>query len=343
VYDENQFVAIRWSTSNREWYKSFGYKYTKCKDSFLVKARHLMPHSSAKINVQCDYCGVNYKTQYAIISNGRRIVQKDCCPHCTGKKTSDVSLRKRAEKYMSLAAQMCRENGYELVTRIEEYVDVKMFVAFRCPQHGVQTMMLDSLLHGHKCFKCSYVERGKKIRHANDYITSSIEAIGGNKLLNIEEYRDCTTHNLRIKCGLCGNIFTTSFANYVRAGVNRCHSCSCKESSGEMLIRNVLDTKNITYVQEKRFDDCRDKKPLPFDFYIPEYNLIVEFDGQHHYYPVRGEDHHHMTVRHDKIKNDYCKANGIELLRIPYWDRSNIAEIITNKFNIIGKRYSLIS
>lgn len=343
MYDENQLVTIRWSTSNRTWYESLGYKYTKCRDSFSVKAMHLMPHSSIKINIQCDYCNANYSSQYALVLNGRKVIPKDCCSHCTGKKASEVSLHKRATKYMSLASQICKENGYELITNTDEYIDVKMTVKFRCQEHGVQAMMLENLLHGCKCPKCSYIKRGKKLRHTNNYVFSAIESVNENKLLNIEEYRDTITHNLRIKCGLCGNEFVTSFTNYTRYGINRCHSCSCKESSGELLIRNVLNANNIEFVQEKRFKDCRDKKPLPFDFYLPKYNLIIEFDGQHHYYPTHGGEHYHITILHDKIKNDYCKTNGIELLRIPYWDGNTIEETIMQKLNIIGKRYSLVS
>lgn len=76
MYDENQLITIRWSTSNREWYKSLGYKYTKCKDPFTVKAKHLTPHSSSKINVKCDYCGANYLSQYDLILKGRKKYSK---------------------------------------------------------------------------------------------------------------------------------------------------------------------------------------------------------------------------------------------------------------------------
>lgn len=252
-------------------------------------------------------------------------------------------MRKRVEKYLSIATQICYEKGYELITHVEEYTDIKMPIKFCCPKHGIQTMMLGNFLRRHECRECSYSRRGKKLRHSNDYIISMVEAINNNKLLNIDEYKDATKHNLCIKCGLCGNEFITSFASYTRFGINRCHSCSCKESSGEMRIRNILNSKNVTYIQEKRFKDCKDKKPLPFDFYLPGYNLIIEFDGQHHYFPIHGEENHRATTLHDKIKDDYCRTHGIELLRIPYWDGDNIEKIIIDKLDIIGKRYSLVS
>jgi very-short-patch-repair endonuclease len=115
--------------------------------------------------------------------------------------------------------------------------------------------------------------------------------------------------------------------------VNKCYSCSCKESYGEQCIRTFLEHNNVKFVQEKRFDDCRDVKPLPFDFYLPENNLIIEFDGKHHYEET-GLGNHEITKKHDKIKNQYCQSHNIDLLRIPYWEKHNIENIIINKLNL---------
>lgn len=334
MFDENQLIRIRWNSSNSEWYQSQGYTYTKHGEYFYVKAKHLSPHSSAKIKVHCDYCGNEYSTQYALITTGRKVISKDCCSHCVGKKASDVSLKKRALKSITLAKEICEANGYELITTVDEYVDIKMPIKFRCSKHGIQTMSLDNLLHGHKCIKCSYEIRADSKRFSNDYIKSEIESINNNKWLNSSEYKDVFTHNLRIQCGLCGREFSTSFANYIKHDINRCSSCSQKESKGELKIRKLLDEYGIEYTQEKRFADCKDKKPLPFDFYLPKSNLIIEFDGKHHYTPVRGEENYQKTVNHDKIKNEYCIQNNIKLLRIPYWDINSINTIILNKLNL---------
>lgn len=92
----------------------------------------------------------------------------------------------------------------------------------------------------------------------------------------------------------------------------------CKESYGEKEIRHFLDDNKIPYVNEKRFDDCKNKKRLPFDFYLPEHNICIEYDGKHHYEPIFGEEQLKDTQRNDKIKNDYCVNNNIEMVRIKY-------------------------
>lgn len=333
MYDENQIVQIRWNNSNREWYESKGYIFTKRNALFDVFAKDLSPGSQARIKANCDYCGDEYEPCFYIFMNGRKVIQKDCCSNCTGKKTSEVSWRKRAEKYIGLAKSICEEDGYILLTTVDDYIDLHMDIEFICPKHGYQTMMFDNFIRGHRCKDCSYEERAKNLRHDINYIKDRIESVNGNKLLNPEDYKDTFTRNLNIQCK-CGNIFTTSFSNYDKHGVNSCFSCSCKESSGEERIRKFLELNKIEFAQEKRFEDCRDKKSLPFDFYLPQYNLLIEFDGQQHYEPKFGEDSFVQLQKHDKIKNQYCKDNNINLLRIPYWDGNDIEEIITKQLNL---------
>lgn len=329
MFDENQLVEIKWNSNNKEWFESKGYVFTKRYDVFLVKAKDLRSTSKCRIVAKCDYCGNEYETSFAVLINGRSVVQKDCCPNCTGKKTSEVSWNRRANKYIGLARKVCEENGYTLLTTEDEYTDVKMTISFICPKHGVQTAMLENVIRGHKCSRCSYEQRGAEKRHDIEYVVDAIESVNGNKLLNPESYKDATTRNLEILCS-CGNVFTTSLSNYTKHGVTTCYSCSCKESIGEKIIREFLENHKINFEQEKRFDDCRNKKPLPFDFYLPDYNLIIEFDGQHHYEDVN-YGNMDITVMHDNIKNEYCKSHNIDLLRIPYWEGNNIEQILKEK------------
>lgn len=333
MFDENQIVQVRWNNTNKEWYESKGYVYTKRYEYFEVKAKDLSPRSDARIKATCDYCGREYNAYYVILMDGRKIVQKDCCHSCTGKKGSETSLRKRAVKYIGMAQDECKKHGYILLTTIDEYTDVKMDVRFDCPKHGVQIMMLDNLIHGHGCWDCSYETRFDNVRHSVEYIKECIESINGNKWLNQNDYKNSTTRNLEILCS-CGNIFTTSFSNYYRHNVVTCYSCSCKENSGEEKVRRFLEDREIDFEQEKRFDDCRDIKPLPFDFYLPEYNLCIEFDGQHHFENIRNRNDLEWVQNHDKIKNQYCKDNGINLLRIPYWKGHDIESIVAEKLNL---------
>lgn len=109
----------------------------------------------------------------------------------------------------------------------------------------------------------------------------------------------------------------------------------CKESKGEKLIRLYLEDNNIDFIQEYKFEDCRNKRSLPFDFYIPSFNLCIEFDGRQHFEGedfFGGKEGFKLTQTRDKVKDSYCKENKIDLLRIPYWELDNIEDILDEEF-----------
>lgn len=92
---------------------------------------------------------------------------------------------------------------------------------------------------------------------------------------------------------------------------------------------NILQKTILFFFNEYTFPDCRDKNPLPFDFFLPEYNLCIEYDGEQHFKPVRfsktmsDEDMTkklEITQIHDDIKNKYCHEHGLILIRISYTD-----------------------
>lgn len=139
------------------------------------------------------------------------------------------------------------------------------------------------------------------------------------------------------KCD-CGNEKIVLGGN-LRAGSIR--SCGCtSESVGEIYIRELLDELQIEYIQEYRFDDCRNVLTLPFDFYLPEYNTCIEYDGQQHFEVVDffgGEKGYERRRHNDNIKTKYCEDNNISLLRLPYYlSQDEIKVKIENITNILN-------
>lgn len=120
----------------------------------------------------------------------------------------------------------------------------------------------------------------------------------------------------------CGNFTEVPVGQLTRGHTL---SCGCRhQSKWEMFIANFLTSLNIEFIQQKKFDDCMNKKGtdmLPFDFYLPLYNLLIEYDGEHHFQPVKGwggEEKFKSTKENDEVKNNYCKQHNITLLRLPY-------------------------
>lgn len=80
-------------------------------------------------------------------------------------------------------------------------------------------------------------------------------------------------------------------------------------------------------IHKKDSKNVEAKLPLPFDFYLPELNICIEYDGEQHFKENRhfgGKEYLEKTKYHDQIKNEYCKNNNIKLIRIKYCD--NIKE-----------------
>lgn len=115
-------------------------------------------------------------------------------------------------------------------------------------------------------------------------------------------------------------------------------SCGCYHKSlGERYIESILGNSNTIYYQQYTFDDCINIYKLPFDFYLPNYNTVIEYDGAQHFKPVDffgGEEGFKRRQINDGIKNEYCKNNNINLIRIPYtMSKEEINEIILNILN----------
>lgn len=157
--------------------------------------------------------------------------------------------------------------------------------------------------------------------------------------LTVLERADDKVENLRNKsvkwkcrCD-CGNE-TIVTSKVLLQGYTK--SCGCITSLGEHNLLTYLITNNIEYEYQKRFDDCRGLggNLLSYDFYLPQYNLLIECQGEQHYRPIThfgGEKQFNIQQEHDKRKREYAKKNGFHLLEINHKDYNYINEIIEEK------------
>ena len=110
-------------------------------------------------------------------------------------------------------------------------------------------------------------------------------------------------------------------------GYVTCRKCS--GSAPEQLISKLLDDRGINYVREKRFDTCKRKSALPFDFYLPDHDMLIEYQGgAHHGKGIRFDFDMQYRQENDQIKRDWAKANNIELLEISATGITAITRII---------------
>jgi predicted Zn-ribbon and HTH transcriptional regulator len=227
------------------------------------------------------------------------------------------------KEYVDLVSEI--NQNIEVVGR---YVGYDKSILHRCKIDGYEWYTApNGILHGTGCPKCA-----KKIRTHDDYVTDvniinkNIEIIDIYKKWNVPILHRCK------KCGCEWMARPNDILN--GAGCP-----TCKESHGERSINEWLDANNISYQRQKVFDGCRYKRALPFDFYLPVYNICIEYQGIQHYKPVDyfgGQKSFESQMLRDKIKREYCKKNNIFLFEIPYYSNLDnelikLCEIIKEK------------
>jgi very-short-patch-repair endonuclease len=94
-----------------------------------------------------------------------------------------------------------------------------------------------------------------------------------------------------------------------------------------------LEKNNIDYIYQKTYYDCISTigNKLKFDFYLPDYNICVEYDGEQHFKPIDyfgGVESFNRQRERDITKNNYCLENNIKLIRLSFKDYDKIENIL---------------
>lgn len=236
---------------------------------------------------------------YEWMAMPKSILNGSLCPLCTGRRKTTESFKKEVF--------LINPN----IDIIGDYVDTKTKIKCACIIDGYKWDALpNSLLRGYGCPMCA----GTNKKDQNEYVelvnvlNSNIEVVG--------EYINAKTPILH-RCKICNNYWTATPHNILRGT-----GCPvCNESHGERTVRNYLTDMCISFKEQHTFHDCKNIKVLPFDFYLPQYNMCIEYDGIQHFKPVDafgGQSYFDKVMKHDAIKTNYCAKNNIVLLRVRY-------------------------
>ena len=136
-----------------------------------------------------------------------------------------------------------------------------------------------------------------------------------------------------IKCNKCGNTFRSRLRYMLTNDNFQCKYCGIKlVSLGEKEISEILLENHINFIREKKFPNLKgiNGGDLRYDFYLPDFNTVIEYNGKQHYEEIEffgGNEYFETLKSHDKIKNDYCVNNNINLIVINY--KENIYESLS--------------
>lgn len=193
------------------------------------------------------------------------------------------------------------------------YVNCRTKVKIKCPIHGeFEQYPMSHITHKQNCPICAKTSMNTETlvkrfitKHGDRYDYSKVKYTG----------RDCY---VIIGCETHGD-FTQRYDSHAKG--YGCHKCL--NSLGEKEIEKYLTEQEISFNAQHKFSNCKYKKELPFDFYLPSLNTCIEFNGKQHYEAVPywgGDEGFKLRQLRDKIKMEYCHNNNIPLFIIRYDD-----------------------
>ena len=310
-------------------------KNTKKIDNFIFKAIKIhgtkydysnikYVNASTKIEIHCNICNNNF------LQTPNDHICGHGCPYCARKFTQKRNTK--TQKVFIEQAKKIHNNIYDYSKVVYKNSNTKIEIKCKtCNKTFFQKP--HNHIIGQGCPYCS-----GRIKTKNDFIKNA-QKIHGNKYNYDNVVYNNSTTKVEIYCNACNKCFSQTPNSHLCG-----RGCPyCKKSKGEEKIKQILESNNIQYVFQKKFTDCRDKLSLPFDFYLPDHNLCIEYQGKQHYDPKmfillfknhdKGVFYYKYLNHHDKIKRQYCKKNKIKLLELKCFDNieEKILKTIQNK------------
>lgn len=290
------------------------FDYSNVPDEFLCTDR---------VNITCKDCGYSFSVVYSNHMHGTG------CKKCQYKRLPQ-------NNKLPLSDFIDRHNKIydKKFEYISGYNGCLSYITLKCLEcMTIFSRRVSSHLEGYGCKKCQIKNLPQNKPWTNDKFIENMNKLHSNKYTYLSDYTN-SNGELKILCNTCKKEFIQSCESHMKG--NGCPSCNF--SKGELKISKFLDTNNIKYELQKRFDECRsnDKYMLRFDFYLPDSNICIEYDGIQHFQPVNrfgGIDRFLKTKENDKLKDEYCKLNSIKMIRISYKEFDLIDNILGDLLN----------
>jgi len=295
----------------------------KIKELYGNKFELLTPFISTdkKVKVKCNDCGDITKRFAKEVIKGR-------CQSCyTLAQIKDVDIFLKELK----------EIHDDKISYIEGYQTGGSRVKLKCNICGhLWKTLATHLVNGKKtgCPKCASIETANKNRKTHSKFVEDIYSIHREDIEVIGTYKNIKS-KVGVRCNCCSHEWEA-----MPSDLQKGTGCpKCKKSKGEKYILNLLTDNDIDFIPQYWFSDCRNIKPLPFDFAIFKDNkllFLIEYQGEQHFRMVDfmgGEQGFKQRTERDQIKREYCKSNNILLLEIPYtMSDLEISETILSTF-----------
>jgi len=284
-------------------------------------------NNKSKFEATCKECGHKW---FIAVSKARQGRSCRKCSYTLGRRRKDWSdhVKEANEANLNVILPEARPKG----TNNHSKIDLRCKIC-----NNTWKTSLHSVKSGHGCPYC--VGKASKTweEHKQDIvkINSNIKFpnLPQKEIVRSDDYF-CAT------CKVCNHSWNIKVSN-AKSGYG-CPNCS--SSKGEKSIKRYLERHNIVFFQEHKFDDCisENNKHYRFDFYLPDYELLIEYHGQHHYHEntyfnEKQNNSLSKVTANDQIKLDYALSNGYRICYLPYDKIEHIDNLLDKALSSIKK------
>lgn len=294
----------------------------------------LEPYKNLTTRMQCICTKHNKKTSKTM----QEILKGQGCRECGKEKLSE-------QHFYDIEEIKDKINVFNPHVKLLNYNGITEFADCYCEKHDkyfkkYPKTMIDKKSGCSECYAENLRESQgmgiEEFKKRLKQIHPDVEVIGEYVNNNTATDLYCKKHNCYFSLTPSAMLSRWSCCDKSRVTYKEENMCSLLESWGYRIIR------------QKIFEDCKDARDLQYDAYLVDFNVVLEYDGEQHFRPVafgkqsweEAVEKYEYTVKHDKIKNEYCKKNHIPLIRVPYWEYENMDYYLFDKLeklNVIIK------
>jgi very-short-patch-repair endonuclease len=364
-------ILVNLNSNRVKYFDNLGYLIPRTKNKqgrmtvlkgtkILIKVEDLPVNSTEKVDVECDGCrkileDIVWQSYKKYVKEDGKYYCVTCANNLYSRKNATLTKLKKSKSF----EQWCIENNRQDILNRWDYelnnckpneicFSTKKKYYFKCPRniHHSELKNIANFTHNSEgSMYCNY---------CNSFAQWGIDNICEDFLDKYWDYDINTLNPWEISYGSnikvwikCQEILNhESYDIQCNDFINSCRCPECKKSKGEIKIREFLRTYNIYYISQKEFDDLigLGGGNLSYDFYLPKYNLLIEYQGRQHkkynpYFHKSIEDFE-KQVEHDRRKKEYALSHGYNFLEIWYWDFDNIEEILISKIKELFEKDS---
>lgn len=261
-----------------------------------------------------DYSRVNYKnmnTKVDILCEKHGIfemtpsnhLQGQGCPKCNG-------IHLTTEDIIN---EFCKIHGDKYDYSLTKYHRMHEKVTVICPEHGKFQITPSKHRLGQGCPKCGMLKKARNQSYDDETLIKLFKEIHKDKYIYDKTKLNGNLHNrITVTCPIHGDFEQIAQSHLQGYGCKKCRTSKLEEQ-----IKDFLLKENINFEQQKTFNWLKHKNHLYLDFYLPDYNIAIECQGEQHYRPINffgGEEYFIKTIERDETKYKLCREHCIDII-----------------------------